>query len=289
MMFNQTQRAFRMGMAQTDVLESGRIFTDMISREMEQIAPAYVDPLQVPPQRAMDGMNFWTELSGTVSTPTMQGLPGSSARRTNIIQRFFFLSRENNYWIGTGYAVIADNDTPNVGTLFRFSDRRHALNTTNIGLSDEFMLAIADAATRYSNNVPITNSTIARVADGIVHLRVIPFGVDGRPLFPFALRPQRRNLSVLLPNVSLPQAVLDTWADPLGALPEFAGYYFANAAVPASVELEVGVLEQNVLGRYRALAGNAEAQINYLSNRVGNVHIFRQRIPVRNVDFSVYP
>ena len=39
-MFTQTQRAFRTGMTQADVLESGRIFSDMISRELAQITPA---------------------------------------------------------------------------------------------------------------------------------------------------------------------------------------------------------------------------------------------------------
>src|SRR5439155_24110359 len=38
-MFSQTQRAFRASMTQTDVLESGRIFTDMMARELGQLAP----------------------------------------------------------------------------------------------------------------------------------------------------------------------------------------------------------------------------------------------------------
>src|SRR5204863_4219055 len=37
-MFTQTQRAFRASMTQTDVLESGRIATDMIVRELAQIS-----------------------------------------------------------------------------------------------------------------------------------------------------------------------------------------------------------------------------------------------------------
>src|SRR6185436_10353272 len=38
-MFNQTQRAFKLGMNQTDVLEAGRVGTDLIVREMEQLTP----------------------------------------------------------------------------------------------------------------------------------------------------------------------------------------------------------------------------------------------------------
>ncbi len=39
-MFNQTQRAFRTGMTQVDVLASGRAASDMIARELSQITPA---------------------------------------------------------------------------------------------------------------------------------------------------------------------------------------------------------------------------------------------------------
>ena len=41
-MFTQTQRAFRTGMAQTDVLESGRMAADLLTRELEQITPCYL-------------------------------------------------------------------------------------------------------------------------------------------------------------------------------------------------------------------------------------------------------
>src|SRR5258706_1220113 len=41
-MFNQTQRAFRQGTTQTDVLESGRSAMDLIRRELEQMTPAYL-------------------------------------------------------------------------------------------------------------------------------------------------------------------------------------------------------------------------------------------------------
>ena len=40
-MFNQTRRAFMSSLAQVDVLESGRAAADIISRDLEQLAPAY--------------------------------------------------------------------------------------------------------------------------------------------------------------------------------------------------------------------------------------------------------
>jgi len=64
------------------------------------------------------------------------------------------------------------------------------------------------------------------------------------------------------------------------------GSYFVSNAVPAFVELEIGVLESDVLKRWRGMSPVAGA--NYLSNHVAQVHIFRQRIPIRNADYSAY-
>jgi hypothetical protein len=75
---------------------------------------------------------------------------------------------------------------------------------------------------------------------------------------------------------------------PLPGYPEHLNCYFFSNAVPAYVELEVGFLEPHILDRFKALNGNPLAQTQYLSNHVANVHLFRRRIPIRNVDFSAY-
>src|SRR6266404_4392863 len=67
-MFSQTQRAFRASMTQTDVLESGRIFTDMMARELGQLAP-------------MDrptNINLFVKLSTNFNQPLLQGMPGTT-------------------------------------------------------------------------------------------------------------------------------------------------------------------------------------------------------------------
>src|SRR5262249_48335057 len=123
-MFNQTQRAFRASMAYTDVLESGRLVMDMIAREMEQATPAR---MPYGTNRFGATTNFFVELSPGFNRPLFQGLPGttlagnSQEQRTNILQRFFFLIRQNQDWIGTGYQVIPDYPNSPVGTLYRFS------------------------------------------------------------------------------------------------------------------------------------------------------------------------
>src|SRR5437879_197722 len=66
-MFTQTQRAFRASMTQTDVLESGRIATDMIVRELGQMSAS---------DRAYT-TNFFAEASYWAREPLKQGLPGT--------------------------------------------------------------------------------------------------------------------------------------------------------------------------------------------------------------------
>jgi len=72
----------------------------------------------------------------------------------------------------------------------------------------------------------------------------------------------------------------------LALVPGETGLSFYSNAVPASVEIEMGVLEDRTLQHAEAL--NAANQMTYLSNHVGQVHIFRQRVPIRNVDPTAY-
>ena len=69
-------------------------------------------------------------------------------------------------------------------------------------------------------------------------------------------------------------------------LPGQVNCYFFSNAVPAYVELELGVIEPNIFERYKSLSGVPAD--TYLSNHVANVHLFRQRVPIRNVDFAAY-
>jgi hypothetical protein len=73
-------------------------------------------------------------------------------------------------------------------------------------------------------------------------------------------------------------------------VPDEVGCTFYSNKVPASVEVELGVLEDRTLQRAESLPNMAPiyAQTAYLSKHVGQVHIFRQRAWIRNVDPSAY-
>lgn len=286
LMFNQTQRAFRTGMTQTDVLESGRATMDLLARELEQIAPSeapdYIDNFGIR-RRAT---NFFVEpslvffpdstLNFSWKTPLMQELPGNPVSRTNLLQRFYFLSKLNQDWIGTGYEVVPDDQNRAIGTLYRYSATNYPRGNF-LNLSGQFLRS------------PITN--LSRIADGIVHLRLRAFAKNGYLITTniftgtnatFALRPNGPYTNV--PNaLAYGSAAYSSTADE-----RQAACYFMSNALPGYLELELGVLEPQILQKYRSI-GVTSAALQYLSNHVAQVHIFRQRIPVRNLDPSAYP
>jgi len=277
LMFNQTQRAFRTGMTQTDVLEAGRATMDMLARELEQMTPSdFPDRLLVSGIRYR-ATNFFAEPSPIFDwkDPLIQELPGNSISRTNLIQRFFFLSKVNQDWLGTGYEVIPDDANGCVGALYRYGGMNYPRNGI-ITLSEQFL------------NAPVTNMN--KIADGIVHLRVRSFAKNGylvttnlftrtNATFPVKAAGPWTNISNTLAFNSVPARAADLHQ---------AACYFMSNAVPGYVEVELGILEPQTLQKYRSIPIRAAAR-QYLSNHVAQVHIFRQRVPVRNIDLSAYP
>ena len=291
MMFNQTQRAFRSSMTQADVLESGRALMDMITRELEQVTPSHQQDFLIGQNRVRT-TNFFAWLSMNPSynagfdEPQLLGMPGTTYRgqpnvqdrRTNIVQRVFFLTRQNQDWIGIGYQVIPQGWSGMAGTLYRFSATNRIVSG-RLDLSDRFNLASEAALRDAAVGRPVTNMN--RIAEGIVHFQAHTYDNRGLRLCPDWPDPFR---PVLLPNVETRWAQFRNWSS---GIPSQADTFFVSNAVPAEVELELGVLENTTLERFKAI-GNAVAQRNYLSNHAANVHIFRQRVPIRNVDTAAF-
>lgn len=256
-MFNQTQRAFRAGMAQTDYLEGGRMFSDLLVRDLGEITPT----------GQTNGVNFFAQIPANY-TPGQMALPGgSNFLRTNILQDIFFMARQNQYWNGIGYFVRTNasyyGNVNLVGTLYRFETNVHTVDFNGNGYLP--FLTFEDATNNFS---------ISKVLDGVVEFHVRCY--DDRGLL-------ITNGSLISTN----QFVRITNST-LIAPGEVQFYGFSNNVTPAAVEVEVGVLEPALLKRMISIP-NAVGQANFLSSHVGNVHVFRQRIPIRNVDPSAYP
>lgn len=291
-MFHQTQRAFRSGIAQTDVLEGGRALTEMMVRELEQMTPCHLPHLTNGGNFYL-ATNFFAEPSYGFFDPLIQDLPGSNKVRTNLVQRFFFLTKENQDWTGVGYVVLPEDADAGAGALYRFRSPNSASARDPRSLSSEFVNYVNVALQRLQKTPPepLTNLPLYRVADGVTHLRVRAYAANGFPVtyfnnFSGFWSQQAGNPSLLFSPM---RNVMVSLYSPFGSAfdpTQLACYYVSNA-VPASVELELGLLEPQIMKRFKGI-GSIAAQRDYLSNRVANVHLFRQQISVRNVDIKAY-
>jgi prepilin-type N-terminal cleavage/methylation domain-containing protein len=294
--FNSTQSAFRASLTQTDFLESGRLAMGLIADDLEKMTPSYgyysTNNLQFYAfyeQRFTNGtVNFYINSNpfNTTTQPLTQYLPGTSARRTNVLENFFMLSHQNvngnPTWVGTGYMV--DPSSYPTNSLYRFVMTTNVMKGNPLNLFSSFSSALGGAGVSKLFN-PFTNTVNwTHIMDGVVDLRVRAYDPDG-----FRITNgvdhyseqfiNNRNTYVFVPN--------DTFNPLLPYSLKLYGCYMFSNTVPATVEVSLGVMEDTVLRRAESLPPGA-AQLNYMSNHVGQVHLFRQRVVIRNVDPAAY-
>ena len=265
-MFDQTKRAFTTGMTQVDVLENGRAATEILTRELSQMIPAPYDS---------NAVTFYAEIAAV--PPLWQPLPGTNTdQRRNVLEEMFFLTRGTNVWTGIGYWVGVPDPPPytdpNIrpgnpvvaaqngwGTLYRFQT-----NTVFRGL-------VSNPSQLYPAYYSFSQRTqrMNRIIDGVVHFKVRAYDPHGVWI--------TNNLAA---NTDIRPVHLSFTTN------EVERYRFTNNAVPAFVEFELGVLEERTLARLKSIP--EAARRNYLQEQVGRVHIFRTRVPVRNVDPLAY-
>jgi prepilin-type N-terminal cleavage/methylation domain-containing protein len=253
--FSATQRAFRASVTQTDVLEGGRAVSSLIVSDLRRMTPSdgnYPGPV-----------NFFTLdnsfLPSTDYKPLRQALPGSTADRTNVLQYFFILSRENTRWQGIGYVVDAQS-TSDFYPLYRYYAE------TNVTLSP---LLLYSQFVNYVQNSQWTN--MSHVVDGVVHLVVRPYSDTG------VWMTNGYTLGMVPPPNSF-------FYSPIQGE---VGCLFYGHTLPASVEMELGILEDHALQRAEAIP-NILTRSNYLAGQSGSLQIFRQHIAIPNADHAVY-
>lgn len=285
-MFNQTQRAFRTSMTQSDVLEAGRATMDMIARDLTQMAPTEAPDMFLN-NAWYRTTNFFCEPNEFFPNPLLQGLPGmpNNILRTNRIQRLFFLTRLNQDWLGTGYEVLPEDGNFCVGSLYRFY-RTNTPRSGFVSLSASFALARLTGLADLKSGLPVTN--MSRIADGVVHFRVHAYAKNGFLIVTNAFR--GTNAFAWVPN-NVPPIYTNAWntiACASAQNQDQTAAYFMSNALPAYVDVELGILEPQVLQKYRSIPVPA-IQLQYLSNHVAQVHIFHERIAIPNVDTTAYP
>ncbi len=255
--FSSTQRAFRSGVTQTDVLEGGRAAMDLMAADLHGMTPS---------GGVSNGVvNFAALANYHAYYPLGQQLPGSAISRTNLLNYFFVLSRQHTKWTGVGYVV----DNTNGSTLYPLYRFYAETNLAAGPLSLFLNFSNAVSASQWTN--------MSHLIDGVVHLKLHAYDTAGVWV---------NNATSLYTNASNTRFFSAVYGEP-------RIYMFSNT-VPATVELEVGVLEDRALARAESLPNNAPAvppndrRTLFLQSQAGAVHIFRTRVTVPNVDRTAY-
>jgi len=276
--FSSTQAAFRASITQTDVLEGGRAAMDLITGDLRAMAPSggasntngltamtLADSGQIP-------VNYYVTVN-QATPPLVQPLVASisGVPRTNVVESFFVLSRNNQTWTGVGYYV--DTAATNaVNPLYRFS------MSTNVS-------AVNGAAMLYYNfrSTALTNSPPwSHLLDGVVGFRVRAYDPNGLWLtngWPSGTSSTLKDTALFLP------------VPPVNG--EIDCYMFSNS-LPASVEIEMATLEDRTLQRAESLPNDLpslppnDRRTLYLQQQAGKLHVFRQRVTIPNVDPAAY-
>ena len=262
--FSSTQRAFRASVTQADVLEGSRAAVDLIASDLRNLTPSG--------DVKYGAVNFFVLANSTYYTPLPQSLPGTYpvVYRTNLLNYFFALGRQNTKWTAVGYIVDTSSSSP-LYPLYRFYAETNTANSPQT-LYDLFANQIY-----YSQ---FTN--MSHIIDGVIHLTLRAQDPNGNwinPAYTNAL-----NAEFVSPAVS------SIYGSGYGE----AQFYTYDNTVPAALELELGVLEDQTLARAesRGIAGSAPKDVatqwQYLQGQAGTVHVFRQRVTIPNVDRTAY-
>jgi prepilin-type N-terminal cleavage/methylation domain-containing protein len=256
-MFYQTQKAFRIGTSQVDVLESGRAAMQLICRDLQQMHTSNID----------DVTNFFARVD---SGPLTMDLPGGGWR-TNVFQDVSFLTREGDTWSGISYRVHHTNQ--GAGTLYR------AIASTNVSM----VITQANASgQRQRRTVSDLSASVCRifpndwtpdqppvalglpelrfdqVAAGVVHFRVFAYTETG---------------------------VLYNSTNYVSGKGEV--YHMRNF-VPAYLDVELAILDPKGMKQVERRR-DVQAR-DYVATQAYRTHLFRQRVHLtaRQLEYDLY-
>jgi prepilin-type N-terminal cleavage/methylation domain-containing protein len=278
--FSGTQRAFRASLTWSDTLEGGRAVMDLITGDLETMTPSdynnsynanvsFANPLGYAP------VNFYVipkafPAATYPPSPLLQSLIGSSTPnvyRTNVLEDIFILSKGSingvPTWIGTGYSVNTNLPDGTLYPLYRF----YMTSPASAGPTGEALLYTNFIYFNYTNSAQWSH-----LMDGVVNLTARTYDTNGVWMTNGYANPNIMHVRFAV-------------FQPTNFTTETYCAFYSNA-LPASVQIELGTIEDHVLEHAQGLSG--VAQSNYLANSAGQVHVFRQRVWIHNLDTSAY-
>lgn len=252
MMFLQTQRAFRTGLGQVDVFESGRTAMELVSRDLEQMAAS----------SDRSNYNFIAELAYPPNT-VIQPPAIDKTTDTHYLRNLFVLTHGSD-WQGISYKVLNPDDPVNTQNVVVGSLYRHTTNSTRI-LGNYLFL-------NYYNEKSWAN--YHRLIDGVVRFQVKLYTAEGIEITNYNTL---NGSSIATNQVDIANDV----AMPNTGLKSFE---FHQDALPGYIELELGILEPATAELVKSLPPGPNryvAQKEFVQRNSGKIHIFRQQIPIR--------
>ena len=260
--------------------------------------------------------HFWSGIQTNsirpyFTEPMTQNL-ADGTMRINIIQEVFFLTRSNLNWVAKGYFIspsrinaVSPNApaTISYGTLFRFSSPNVIFDSVNpdrdrtfefnrrinskpswvvdyrkdYDLLQNFWDVYQQVKKEYNFQASHPNNRGRKIAvafpliEGVVHFKMQPMDSLGQPMHHWMnnstvgrdINPHYRYPSVVL----MPEEVRTETRSA-----------FYDDALPAYVELEIGILDPATLEKVKSMEGNPELVEDFLSQQAGNVHLFRRMV-----------
>jgi hypothetical protein len=264
-MFNASTKALQVANRQTDIWESARATFGILKREIGEVTAGGL-PERVHLFSANDPAAFY-ELA-------IPNLP----RPTPILRKdIYLLTRENDQWTANVFLLGRDRQSdPDsaVATLYHYRKSYPAVTAfddnqldidVNLGVPPlKLPLPLAQARDALDKNLDDLadgrppDGTVNAMAKGIVHLQLVAYAADGRAF------------TNSLELAALPDDhynVRDT-------------LWFQGDILPASLDLEMFVLEPDRIEEFRAQAGPIARQL-YLEKHINSIQLFRTRIPIR--------
>jgi hypothetical protein len=310
-MFNQTRKAFNVGLSNVDYQDAGRAALDFISRDLQQMSPgSYGNAINTGFGLHFDNsLNFYASLPPALDSIVYWPMTAGDATNFNL-ETMFFVTASNRLRTAVGYRlVLADSTNFHQGTLYRYS--AIVPNQANLLGGPATCFQLNNFFFDPANNL---NTNMNRVIDGVVDFRIRAYDRNG------VLIPTLTNGIVVATKPPPPAAEIFTtnytgnaslvsfgptasyWVDPnVGATntnifssAQTAGdynYAFYSNAVPAYVDIELGIMETPALQQLQALTNpvSSVAYFNFLTNHAAQVHIFRQRVTIPSADPAAYP
>jgi type II secretory pathway pseudopilin PulG len=252
--FNYTTRGLRSISNTTDVFEGARSLVAIVGRDVSETTAA----------PDFEYTNFFANFFVTNAGVVPVQLPDGTTSY-NVLQDMFFLTRNNDDWNGVGYFVDRTAASSAVGTLYRFNA---VTNNVPPVLHESWLTNFLGAA---------RPQHVHRMVDGVVHFQVTPYDARGRVYSEFPNVDWIAQAKTNLPPDVIADITNNVCVRVTGEI------RFHKSYLPASVDLEIGILEPETVRKFRAIeSANAAAAQTYLSNNIGKMHLFRQRIPIRN-------